>query len=110
MYFKDSILQTFSCIGDSIHHISLYIAYIFNTLSGLYTIWKELKQLEHQDQHFQQPKPLVQISPPPDEFLTKVREQLIILIQISPPLDEFLTEGGLVDLGLDDENEEKKLK
>ena len=32
------------------------------------------------------------MSPPPDEFLTKVREQLIILIQISPPLDEFLTE------------------
>ena len=80
---------------DSIHHIYLYVAYIFNTFSGLYTIWKELKQLQPQDQHFQQPKtgkPLVQISPPADEFLTEVREQLIIWIQKSPPVDEFLTE------------------
>ena len=95
VYFKDSILQTFSCIGDSIHHISLYVAYIFNTLYGLYTIWKELKQLQPQDQCFQKPKntnPLVQISSPPDEFLTEVREQLLILIQTSPLLDEYLTE------------------
>ena len=58
-------------------------------------MWKELKQLQPQDQHFQQPKtskPLVQISPPPDKFLTEVREQLIILIQTSPPLEEYLTE------------------
>ena len=95
MYFKDNIFQTFSCIGHSIHHIFLYVMYIFNTLYGLYIIWKELKQLQPQDQHFQQPKtikPLVQISPPPDEFLIEVREQLIIFIQTSPPLDEFLTE------------------
>ena len=68
--------------------------YIFNTLYGPYTIWKELKQLQPQDQCFQPPKtskPLVQISPPPDEVLTEVREQLIILIQTSPPLDEYLT-------------------
>ena len=58
-------------------------------------MWKELKQLQPQDQHFQQPrtrKAFIQIPPPPDEFLTKVRWQLIILIQTSPPLDEFLTE------------------
>ena len=94
-YFKDSILRTLSCIGDGIHHISLSVAYIFNILFGLYTIWKELKQLQPQDQRFQQPRTrqaLTQISPPPEEFLTKVREQLIILIQISPLLDEFLTE------------------
>ena len=80
-HFKVGILQTFSCIGDSIYRISLYIANIFNTFSGLYTIWKELKQLQPQDQHFQQPKtskPLVLISLPPGKFLTKVREQLII--------------------------------
>ena len=101
MYFKDSIFWTLSCIGDSIHHISLYIAYIFNTHFGLYTTWKELKQLQPQDQCFQQPrirKALIQIPPPPEEFLTKVREQLIVFssteqafIQIPPPLDEFLT-------------------
>ena len=81
MYFKDSIFWILSCIRDSIHHISLYITYIFNTLFGLYTIWKELKQLQPQDQHFQQPrtrKALIQIPPPLDEFLTRVREQLIV--------------------------------
>ena len=78
---KTVLCGHFLCIRDSIHHISFYIAYIFNTLYGLYTTWKELKQLQHQDQPFQQPKtgnPLVQISPPPDEFFTEVREQLII--------------------------------
>ena len=80
MYFKDSIIWTFSCIRDSIHHISLYIMYIFNTPFGLYTIWKELKQLQPQDQCVHQPrtrKALIQI-PPLDEFLTEVREQLIV--------------------------------
>ena len=75
------ILWTFAHIGDSIHCISLYVAYIFNTLFGLYTIWKELKQLQPQDQHFQQPqtrKTFIQIPPPLDEPLTEVREQLIV--------------------------------
>ena len=88
-------METFSCIRDSIHCISFYVAYIFNTLYGLYTKWKELKQLQHQDQSFQQPKTgnsQVQISPPPDEFFTEVREQLIILIQTLLLLDEYLTE------------------
>ena len=80
-YFKDGILWTFSCIGDSIHRIYLYIRYIFNTLLGLYTIWKELKQLQPQDQCFQQPrtrKALIQIPPPLDKFLTEVRKQLTV--------------------------------
>ena len=44
------------------------------------TIWKELKQLQPQDQHHQQSKTgnsLVQTSPPPEELLTEVREDLI---------------------------------
>ena len=80
--------------GQYISYFSLHCIH-FNTLYGLYTTWKELKQLQPQDQHFQQPKttnPLVQISPPPDEFLTEVREQLLLLIQTSPPLGEYLTE------------------
>ena len=87
-YFKDSILHTFSCIY-------LSIVYIFNTLYALYIIWKELKQLQPQDQHLQQlktSKQLVQILPLPDEFLTEVRKQLIIWIQTSPLIDEYLTE------------------
>ena len=64
---------------DSIHCITLYSVHIFNTLFGLYTIWKELQQLQPQNQHFQQPrtqKALIQIPPLLDEFLTQVREQL----------------------------------
>ena len=93
MYFKDNILWTFSHIGDSIHHISLYVMYIFNTLLGLYTIWKELMQLQPQDQHFQQPrarKALIQIPPPLDKFLMEVREQSIVFSsteQVSPIQD-----------------------
>ena len=77
-YFKNSVLQTFVCIRESIKCTYFYVAYIFETLYGLYTIWKE--QLQPQDQHHQQPKTgnsLVQISPPPEEPLTEVREQLI---------------------------------
>ena len=75
-HFKDSIFWTFSHIKDSIHHISLYSTCIFNTLFGLYTIWKELQQLQPQGQCFQQPrtqKALIQIPPLLSEFLTKVR-------------------------------------
>ena len=88
MYFKDSILRTLLRIGDGIHCISLYVTYIFNILFGLYTVWKELKQLQPQPRTR---KAFIQIPTPPDEFLTKVREQLIILIQTSPLLNEFLT-------------------
>ena len=89
-YFKDNIFWTSSCTMDSIHCITLYITHFFNTLFGLYTIWKELQQLQPQDQHFQQPrtqKALIQIPSPLDEFLTEVREQLTIFPsteQVSP--------------------------
>ena len=75
-YFKNGVLQTFACIRNSIKHTYFYITYIFESLQGLYTIWKEFKQ----DQHHQQPKTgnsLVQISPQPEELLMEVREQLI---------------------------------
>ena len=68
------------CIGDSIKCTYFYDTYIFKSLQGLYITWKELKQLQPQDQHHQHPKTgnsLVQISPPPEELLTEVREQLI---------------------------------
>ena len=94
-YFKDSILRTLLCIRDGIHCISIYVAYIFNILFELYTTWKELKQLQPQDQCFQQPrtrKTFIKIPSPLDEFLIEVMEQLIILIQTSPRLDEFFTE------------------
>ena len=54
--------------------------YIFKTSYGLYILWKELKQLQPQDQHHNQSKtgnPLVQTSPPHEELIAGVREQLI---------------------------------
>ena len=41
---------------------------------------EELKQIQPQDQHHQQSKTghsLIQTSPPPEELLTEVREELI---------------------------------
>ena len=69
----------------------------FNTRFGLYTIWKELKQLQPQDQHFQQPrtrKALIQIPPPLDEFLTKVMDQLIVFsaTEQTPPIQDIQQE------------------
>ena len=94
---KDSIFWTLSHTIDSIHHITLYIMYIFNTLFGLYIIWKELQQLQPPDQHFQQPraqKALIQITPPLDEFLTEVREQLTVFpsTEQASPIQEIQQE------------------
>ena len=79
-YFKSSIWQTFVCIEDIIKHTYFCIAYILKTSYRLYTLWKELKQLQSQDQHHKQSKtgnPLVQTSPPHEELITEVREQLM---------------------------------
>ena len=79
-HFKSSIWQTFVCIEDIVKCTYFYIGYISETSYGLYIIWKELKQPQPQDQHHQQSKTgnsLVQTSPPPEELLVEVREQLI---------------------------------
>ena len=79
-YFKNSIWQTFVCIKDIIKCTYFCIVYIFKTSYGLYILWKKLKLLQPQDQHHNQSKtgnPLVQTSPPHEELITEVREQLI---------------------------------
>ena len=60
--------------------------YIFETSYRLYIIWKELKQLQPQDQHHPEDKTgnsLIQTSPPPESLLIEVREQII-----QPPFTE----------------------
>ena len=84
-YFKRSIQWTFVCIKNTIKCTYFYIACIFETSYGLYTIWKEIQQLQIQDQHHQV-KPgnsLVQTSSPPEELLIEVRKQII-----QPPFTE----------------------
>ena len=87
-YLKSSIQRTFVCIENIIKHNYFSITYIFETSYGLYIIWKEIKQLQLQDQHHQQVKTgnsLVQTSPPLEELLIEVREQLI-----QPPFMEHI--------------------
>ena len=79
-YFKSSIWQLFLYITDIVKCTYFHIAYIFKTSYGLYILWKELKQLQSQDQHHKQSKtgnPLVQTSPPHEELITEVMEELI---------------------------------
>ena len=88
-YFKREIQWTFVCIGNIIKCIYFYIACIFEISYGLYTLWKELRQLQPQDQQHKQFKTgysLVQTLPPHEEFITEVREQLI-----QPPFMEQTT-------------------
>ena len=88
-YFKSSIQRTFVCIKNIIKCTYFYIAYIFETSYELYIIWKEIKQLQPQHQHHQRVKTdnsLVQTSPPPEELLIEVREQLI-----QPPFSEQIS-------------------
>ena len=100
--FKSSIWQTFVCIRDIIKRTYFCIAYIFKTSYGLYILWKEIKQLQPQDQHHQQVKTghsLVQTLPPPEELLIEVREQLIqppFMEQISP-LQDFQQDSQVSD-------------
>ena len=92
-YFKSSIQWTFVCIANIIKCTYFYITYIFETSYGLYILWKGIKQLPPQEQHHQQVKTghsLAQTSPPPEELLIEVREQLIqtpFMEQISPLQD-----------------------
>ena len=88
-HFKREIQQTFVCIENIIKHTYFYIAFIFETSYGLYNLWKELRQLQPDDQQHKQFKTgdlLVQTSPPHEEFITEVREQLI-----QPPFTEQIT-------------------
>ena len=95
-YFKDSIFGTLLHILDNIQHIRLHTTHIFNTLFRLYTILKELWQLQIHDDQFQQPgsqKVLTQIPPPLDEFITEVRELTIFpSVEQTPPIQEIQQE------------------
>ena len=78
-------------------HALDFIPHIFLTVFRLYTILKELWQLQIYDSQFQQPgtqKVLTQIPPPLDEFITEVREQLTIFpsVEQTPPIQEIQQE------------------
>ena len=96
-YFKDSIVWTLLCVLDNIQCIGLYTAHIFNTLFRLYTIFKELQQLQIYNNQFQQPgtqKVLTHIPPPLDEIITEVREKLTVFpfVEQTPLIQEIQQE------------------
>ena len=85
------------CIENFIKCTYFYIAYIFEASHGLHTIWKEIKQLQLQDQHHHQIKTdnlLVQTLPPPEELLIEVWKKVI-----KPPFMEQIS--SLQDLQQD---------
>ena len=79
IYFKREIQWIFVCIETIIKQTYFSITGIFETLHGLYILWKELQQLQpHEQQHKHlKTDSLVQTLPPHEEFITEAREQLI---------------------------------
>ena len=101
-HFKSSIWWTFVCIEDIIKHTYFCIAYIFKTSYGLYILWKELKQLQFQHKHHKQSKtgnPPVQTSPPHEELITEVKEQLIrhSFIEQIPSITDLQQDSHIFD-------------
>ena len=79
-YFKTEIQWTFQSIKTIIKCIYFSIVHVFEISYGLYGLWKELQQLQSQDQQQNQLRTdnlLVQTSPPHEELITEVRELLI---------------------------------
>ena len=101
LYFNERIntLHTVSRVFDYFHCIGTYTAHVFHLLLTFYHILKELRQLHFHEKNTQQPaveQVLKEVSPPPDEFIKQVTEQLTIslheqvLKEVSPPSDEFI--------------------
>ena len=69
----------------------------------MYIIWKEIEQLQPQDQHHQQVKTsnsLVQTSPPPEELLIEVMEQQIQpqFMEQTSSLQDFQQDSQVFDI------------
>ena len=83
LYFNEHIhiLYTVSRVFEHFHHIGTYTAHIFHLFLAFYHILKELRQLHFHDKKTQQPaveQVLKEVSPPSDEFIKQVTEQLTI--------------------------------
>ena len=92
------------CVHWGQYKTHLFLRHVhFQTFYALYTMWKELKQLQPWDQHHQQSKTgnsLVQTSPPPEELLTEVREQLIqpSLMEQIPSIQDFQQDSQVFEI------------
>ena len=83
IHFKEciNILCTVSWVFEHFHHIRTYTAHIFNLFLVFYHNLKELRWLHFHDKKIQWPaveQVLKEVSPPSDEFIKQVTEQLTI--------------------------------
>ena len=87
LYFNEciNILHTVSQVFEHFHHIGTYTVHIFHLFLAFYHILKELRQLHFPDKNTQWPaveQVLKEVSPPSDEFIKQVAEQLTISLHM----------------------------
>ena len=76
-----NVLHTIPHIIEHFRGVGAYTMHIFYLFLGFYHILKEFRQLHLDDENFQQiavEQILKESSPPPDEFIKQVTEQLIL--------------------------------
>ena len=82
-YFNEhiNILCIVTQVFEHFYRIRTYTAHVFHLFPAFYHILKELRQLHFHDKKTQQPaveQVLKEVSPPSDEFIKQVTEQLTI--------------------------------
>ena len=83
LHFKEriNILCTVSQVFEHFHCIRTYTTHVFDLFLAFYHISKELRWLHFHDKKIQRPaveQVLKEVSPPSDEFIKQVTEQLTI--------------------------------
>ena len=83
LHFKEciNILCTVSQVFENFHHVGTYTMHIFHLFLAFYHILKEFRWLHFHDKKIQWPAVehvLKEVSPPSDEFIKQVTEQLTI--------------------------------
>ena len=80
-----NILCTVSQVFEHFHHVRTYTAHVFHLFLAFYHILKELRQPHFHDKNTQWPaveQVLKEVSPPSDEFIKQVTEQLTISLYV----------------------------
>ena len=87
LYFNEciNILHTVSRVFAHFHHIGTHTMHIIHHFLASYHILKELRQLYFHDKETQRPaveQGLKEVSPPSDEFIKQVTEQITISLHM----------------------------
>ena len=74
-----------SQVFEHFHHIGIYTVHVFHLFLTFYHILRELRQLHFHDKKTHRSaveQVLKEVSPPPDEFIKQVTEQLTISLHM----------------------------